>query len=75
MPTGRSRRRSSVTVRERAAHRVSFGAGVSSNTGARVEFNYHTPDLFNQAWVLDSGLRLEQKKQTAYSRRFPAAGR
>ena len=56
-----------LTVRERAAHRVSFGAGVSSNTGARVEFNYHTPDLFNQAWVLDSGLRLEQKKQTIYS--------
>jgi len=56
-----------LTVRERAAHRISFGAGVSSNTGARVEFNYHTPNLFNQAWTLDSGLRLEQKKQTIYS--------
>ncbi|HSG23284.1 MAG TPA: autotransporter assembly complex family protein [Azonexus sp.] len=56
-----------LTVRERATHRVSFGAGVSSNTGARVEVNYHTPDLFNQAWTLDSGLRLEQKKQTVYS--------
>ena len=56
-----------LTVRERAAHRISFGAGASSNTGARVEFNYHTPDLFNQAWTLDSGLRLEQKKQTIYS--------
>jgi len=56
-----------LTVRERAAHRLSFGAGASSNTGARVEFNYHTPDLFNQAWMLDSGLRLEQKKQTVYS--------
>lgn len=56
-----------VRVRERAAHRLSFGAGASSNTGARVEFNYQTPNLFNQAWVLDSGMRLEQKKQTIYS--------
>ncbi|PKO87073.1 MAG: outer membrane protein assembly factor [Betaproteobacteria bacterium HGW-Betaproteobacteria-10] len=56
-----------LIVRERALHRLSFGAGASSNTGARVEFNYHTPNLFNQAWALDSGLRLEQKKQTVYS--------
>lgn len=55
-----------LIVRERALHRLAFGAGVSSNTGARVEFNYHTPNLFNQAWALDSGLRLEQKKQTVY---------
>ena len=56
-----------VDVRERPAHRLGFGAGVSSNTGARVEANYQTPDLFNQAWVLDGGLRIEQKKQTAYA--------
>ena len=36
-------------------------------TGARVEANYHTPDLFRRAWVLDTGLRVEQKKQTAYA--------
>ena len=56
-----------VRVREQAAHRLALGAGVSSNTGARVEFAYHTPNLFKQAWSLDSGLRLEQKKQTAYA--------
>ncbi len=56
-----------VRVRERSPHQVSFGAGASSNTGARVEFNYHTPNLFAQAWELDSGLRLEQKRQTAYA--------
>ena len=56
-----------VRVRERSPHRISFGAGASSNTGARVEMKYHTPDLFNQAWELDSGLRLEQKKQTVYA--------
>ncbi|HJV91938.1 MAG TPA: BamA/TamA family outer membrane protein [Azonexus sp.] len=56
-----------VKLRERQAHRVGFGAGASSNTGARVEVNYQTPDLFNQAWELNSGLRLEQKRQIAYA--------
>jgi translocation and assembly module TamA len=56
-----------IRVRERSPHRIAFGAGASTNTGARVEFNYRTPDLFNQAWELNSGLRLEQKKQTAYA--------
>ncbi|MDP3540318.1 MAG: autotransporter assembly complex family protein [Azonexus sp.] len=56
-----------LRVRERQPHRVGFGVGASSNTGARVEVNYQTPDLFNQAWELSSGLRLEQKRQTAYA--------
>jgi translocation and assembly module TamA len=56
-----------IRVRERSPHRISFGAGASSNTGARVEFNYQTPNLFKQAWSLDSGMRLEQKKQTTYA--------
>lgn len=65
-----------VRVRERAPHRVSFGAGASSNTGARVEFNVHSSDLLGHAWELDSGLRLEQKKQTAYADVFlPPDGR
>ena len=56
-----------VRIRERAPQRLSFGAGASSNTGARVEASYHTPNLFNQAWSLDSGVRIEQKQQTAYA--------
>lgn len=65
-----------VRVRERAPHRVSFGAGASSNTGARVEFNTHSSDLLGQAWELDSGLRLEQKRQTVYADVFlPPDGR
>jgi translocation and assembly module TamA len=55
-----------IQVTERALHRVAFGAGASSNTGARIEVNYQTPNLFNQAWEFNSGLRLEQKRQTAY---------
>lgn len=56
-----------LRLRERPGNTVAFGIGASSNTGARVEINYHTPDVFNQAWELDSGLRLEQKRQTAYT--------
>ncbi len=56
-----------VRLGERAAHRLSFGAGISSNTGARVETGFQTADLFGQAWELNSGLRLEQKKQTAFA--------
>ena len=56
-----------IRLRERSPHRVSFGAGVSSNTGARVEANYRTADLFHRAWELSTGLRIEQLKQTAYA--------
>jgi len=56
-----------LQVRERPAHRAGFGVGASSNTGARIEANYNTPDLFGQAWELATGLRLEQKRQTFYS--------
>ena len=55
-----------VRLRERQPHRLALGGGFSSNTGARVEGNVHTADLFGQAWELDTGLRLEQKQQTAY---------
>ena len=66
-----------LRVRERAPHRVSFGAGVSSNTGARVEAVYSTTDLAWQAWKLNTGLRLEERRQTLYADIFlpPAQGR
>jgi translocation and assembly module TamA len=56
-----------VQLSERPAHRLSFGAGISSNTGARVETNFQTADLFGRAWELNTGLRIEQKMQTAYA--------
>lgn len=56
-----------VSVRERQPHRLGFGAGISSNTGARVEASYQTPDLLGRAWSLESGLRLEQKRQTLFA--------
>ena len=66
-----------LRLRERAPHRVSFGAGASSNTGARVEAVYSTTDLAWQAWKLNTGVRLEERKQTLYADIFlpPAHGR
>lgn len=56
-----------LRLRERAPHRVSFGAGASSNTGARVEAMYSTTNLAWRAWKLNTGLRLEEKRQTLYA--------
>ncbi|GHT94375.1 outer membrane protein assembly factor [Betaproteobacteria bacterium] len=56
-----------VTLREQSPHRLNLGAGVSSNTGARVEVNFRTADLFSRAWQLNSGVRVEQLKQSAYA--------
>lgn len=52
-----------IHVRERAAHRLSFGVGYSSNTGARTEANYQGVDFLRRAWQLDTGVRLEQLRQ------------
>ncbi|MFW5397558.1 MAG: autotransporter secretion outer membrane protein TamA [Candidatus Accumulibacter regalis] len=56
-----------VHVRERAPYQVSLGAGYSTNTGARVEANYRSSDLFGRAWELHTGVRIEQLRQTAYA--------
>ena len=56
-----------VHVRERAPYQVSLGAGYSTNTGARVEANYRSGDLFGRAWELHTGVRIEQLRQTAYA--------
>jgi translocation and assembly module TamA len=56
-----------VQVREQAPHRLGLGMGVSSNTGARVEVNFRTTDLLSRAWQFNSGVRLEELKQSAYA--------
>jgi translocation and assembly module TamA len=63
-----------ISVRERTPHRLQLGAGVSSNTGARVEAGLQTTDLFRRAWELNSGIRLEQLKQAAYADLLLPAG-
>lgn len=66
-----------ITVHEKAPYRAGFGVGFSSNTGARVEANYHNTDLMRRAWELSSGVRLEQRRQTLWSDVFlpPGAAR
>ncbi|MDR1646951.1 MAG: BamA/TamA family outer membrane protein [Zoogloeaceae bacterium] len=59
-----------VRLREEAPHRVGLGAGISSNTGLRLEGRLETADLFHHALQFSSGLRLEQRKQSFYADLF-----
>ncbi len=56
-----------VRVREARMKRVSFGLGYSSNTRARGEITFRHANLFDRAWNLTSGLRVEQLRQAAYA--------
>lgn len=53
-----------VMLTEAQTQRFAFGAGYSSNNGARGEINYRNHNFLNRAWNLTSLLRLEQKRQT-----------
>lgn len=56
-----------VQVVEARSRRLGFGAGFSSNTGYRVETTYRDVNLWRRGWELSSGLRLEQRRQSAYA--------
>ena len=56
-----------LRVREAAPYRLGFGIGASSNTGARVETNFRTADLFRRGWLFNGAVRLEERKQSAYA--------
>ncbi|MCX7204536.1 MAG: autotransporter assembly complex protein TamA, partial [Proteobacteria bacterium] len=53
-----------VTVQEAPLSKISTGLGFSTNTGARGSFDYRYLNLMDRAWVLDTGLRLQQKEQS-----------
>jgi translocation and assembly module TamA len=55
-----------VRVREQPLHRLNTGVGYTTDTGAQVSGRYSYYNLFNRAWVFDSQLSLEQKRQYAY---------
>lgn len=59
-----------VRLRERSPYQVSLGGGYSTNTGLRMEATYRNSDVFSRAWELQSGLRIEQLRQTAYADLF-----
>lgn len=56
-----------VQVVEARSRRLGFGVGFSSNTGYRVETTYRDVNLWQHGWELSSGLRLEQRRQSAYA--------
>lgn len=64
-----------VHVREQAPYRISFGAGASTNTGAQAEAMFQNFDFLHRAWQLDTGVRLEQLRQSIYADvRLPPRG-
>jgi len=56
-----------VTVLESDSKRVGLGAGYSSNTGFRTEATYQYNNLFDRAYSLVTGVRVEQKRQSAFA--------
>jgi translocation and assembly module TamA len=56
-----------VTVLESDSKRLGLGAGYSSNTGFRTEATYQFNNLFDRAYSLVTGVRVEQKRQSAFA--------
>lgn len=54
-----------VTVQEAPLSKISTGLGYSTNTGMRGSFDYRYLNLMDRGWVLDSGVSLQQKEQSA----------
>jgi len=52
-----------VHVTEFPTQRIRAGAGYASDTGAHVEGRYSHNNVFDRAWVFDSQLKLEQRRQ------------
>ena len=52
-----------VKVTEYPTQRLRAGAGYATDTGARVEGRYSHNNVFGRAWVFDSQVRIEQRRQ------------
>jgi translocation and assembly module TamA len=52
-----------VRVTEYPTQRLRGGVGYATDTGARIEGRYTHNNVFGRAWVLDSQLRIEQRRQ------------
>jgi translocation and assembly module TamA len=55
-----------VTLAEAQSQRIGFGAGFSTNTGARLEASYRNVNFRRRGWELLTGLRLEQSGQLLF---------
>jgi translocation and assembly module TamA len=56
-----------VSVAESSPKKLSFSAGLSSNTGYRGEVGWSQNNLFDRSWLLTSAVRLEQLRQIAFA--------
>ncbi len=63
-PTGEKTLPYTLKVTEKPGHIFGAGLGYSTNTGSRIEGQYQTANFLNQAWHLESAVRLEEKQQT-----------
>jgi translocation and assembly module TamA len=56
-----------VQITEAQTRHLAFGAGLSTDTGARVEINWRDVNFRDRAWELSTGLRLEQRRRSVYA--------
>ena len=53
-----------VQVSENRAQKLSFGVGVSSDTGQRVQADWRDLDFLDRAWRLSSSIKLQTREQS-----------
>lgn len=53
-----------VRVTEHPSRKVGFGVGYSTDAGPRTSVDYGDLNLFDQAWRLSAGLKLDAQRQT-----------
>ena len=56
-----------VRLTEANPKRLGVSLGYSTNTGFRSEANYRNANIFNEALELNTSIRLEQKRQSAFA--------
>lgn len=56
-----------VKVSEARSRQLAFGAGFSTNTGARAEVSWSDVNLFGRGWEFTTAMRLEQKRQSLFA--------
>jgi translocation and assembly module TamA len=56
-----------VLIAESSSRHLSFGAGLSSNTGYRAEVGWSNNNLLNRSWMLNTALRIEQLRQIVFA--------
>ena len=56
-----------VQISEAQSRHLGFGVGYSTNNGYRVETSWRNVNLFKRGWELATGIRYEQRAQSAYA--------